>query len=336
MFQPIDFVPDYIRCRYPTYQAFQQALYSGDIVRDNMGNLRLKEEFQPQPYYGQYPLYMAKPVIDEQNMIEFDMFNIEGVRGYYKIDENGNKIRLVNAEDIARGAGLVRIRKDRVHTSVDSPEYIHWDRVNQYAQSRIPYLQQAGMNPILLQFIPEKIDKDSFIPIELAIQIISCADSEQAKLFQAIVSITVAREIDKMIESKYNEELKNLQGQINMKDRQLEEKDRITNDIHEYYREFNDTNHCFTSTEIAKDYGFTAQMFHQLLHAIGLIFPVNDTWQPYRDLAGYGYTTTKNENGKIGTYWTKDGRWFLHIALKRYGIEEGKDNTLAYKRIMNQ
>ena len=107
-------------------------------------------------------------------------------------------IRLVNAEDIARGAGLTRIRKDRVHTSVDSPEYIHWDRVNQYAQSRLPYLQQAGLNPILLQYIPEKIDKESYIPLELAIQIISCADSDQAKLFQAIVSITVAREIDRM------------------------------------------------------------------------------------------------------------------------------------------
>ena len=139
-----------------------------------------------------------------------------------------------------------------------------------------------------------------------------------------------------MIESKYNEELKSLQGQISMKDRQLEEQKKLMNKTTEYYEEFNSTNHCFTSTEIAKQFGLSAQTLHQLLHHIGIIFPVNNTWQVYGSYAHFGCLVDKNENGQVGTYWTNNGRMIVIMKLQQYGLVIGQDNTTVVNRILNQ
>lgn len=121
---------------------------------------------------------------------------------------------------------------------------------------------------------------------------------------------------------------------LGIKEKQLNEQNRMTEEMHDYYREFHDTKHCFTSTEIAKDYGLSAQTFHQTLHSLGILYPVNDTWQLYSEIAGYGYTTTKNENGKIGTYWTPDGRYFVEMVLRRAGFKKNEDNKEALNRIL--
>ena len=50
MYQIVDEVPAYIISKYPNYQSFQQAMYTGDIIRDQYGYLHLRQEFQPQLY----------------------------------------------------------------------------------------------------------------------------------------------------------------------------------------------------------------------------------------------------------------------------------------------
>ena len=50
MYQIVDEVPAYIISKYPNYQAFQQAMYTGEIIRDQYGYLHLRQEFQPQLY----------------------------------------------------------------------------------------------------------------------------------------------------------------------------------------------------------------------------------------------------------------------------------------------
>ena len=169
-------------------------------------------EVQPVMNSFRVPLFVQRAIqeIQQTEILDFSFFNIEGVRGYYKIDENGKKIRLVNAEDIARGAGLVRSEIKFSHTSVRKEyESIMWYRVNDYAQSRLPYLEEF-IDPTLLKYMQFPLNKDSYIPLELAVQIIICADSEQAKRFQALVSIKIASEIDKLLDEKYSEELNRL------------------------------------------------------------------------------------------------------------------------------
>lgn len=83
-------------------------------------------------------------------------------------------------------------------------------------------------------------------------------------------------------------------------------------------------------TQIAKDYGWTAQYLNELLHEKHIQFKRNGTWVLYDEYAGNGYTIldTVPYYNKIGemcgtslqTKWTQVGREFIYEILKKDGI----------------
>ncbi len=82
-------------------------------------------------------------------------------------------------------------------------------------------------------------------------------------------------------------------------------------------------------TEIAKDYGKTANWLNAWLHEKGVQFKQGKVWLLYAKYAEQGYTNTKTQtyNGKDGevhtkvhTYWTQKGRLFIYDLLKSSGI----------------
>lgn len=78
-------------------------------------------------------------------------------------------------------------------------------------------------------------------------------------------------------------------------------------------------------TLIAKDYGYTAISFNQLLHDYGIQYRVGGTWELYQEYAGNGYTHgnihyTKGNHVKMHTCWTQKGRLFLYEFLKKCDI----------------
>ena len=82
-------------------------------------------------------------------------------------------------------------------------------------------------------------------------------------------------------------------------------------------------------TEIAKDYGKSAQWLNKLLHEYGIQFNQRGVWHLYQPYAEGGYAVTRKQiipgrDGKTHvrehTYWTQDGRKFLYEFLKRKGI----------------
>ena len=82
-------------------------------------------------------------------------------------------------------------------------------------------------------------------------------------------------------------------------------------------------------TEIAKDYGKSAQWLNKLLHEYGIQFNQRGVWHLYQPYAEGGYAVTRKQilPGRDGethvrehTYWTQDGRKFLYEFLKRKGI----------------
>ena len=376
----VDIVPDYIKQRYPYAKDLQEAINRGEVVRDQYGNLVLAHQpplahtqyfpanygFIPsqqvpmypsnayicqQPYYNYRPLYMAKPMI-EQQMIEFDMFNIEGVRGYYKEESDGYLLKLVSAYDVAVGVGLSRIvtdkrrisatdmsvANDELGSDMSDPKYaqydmIRWKEFNDYAQQRLPYLQGIA-HPSIFNHVPSQIGNDSYIPLELAVQVAMCCRSEQAKKFQAIIAVKIADEIYNLNKERHEKVIESLQGQINMKDRQLEEQVKVTEHITNYYQKFNSTEHCFTATELAKNYGLSAQTFNKLLNKLNMIYFVNNTWQVYQKYADLGCTSIRNENGQSQTYWTENGKLVISVLLMNYGIEEGKPNQEIVDRLL--
>lgn len=79
-------------------------------------------------------------------------------------------------------------------------------------------------------------------------------------------------------------------------------------------------------TQIAKDYGLSAQSFNRLLSGFNIQYKSNGQWVLYSRYQNKGYTqsrtTTYGNNLKayIDTLWTQKGRLFLYTFLKTKGI----------------
>lgn len=82
-------------------------------------------------------------------------------------------------------------------------------------------------------------------------------------------------------------------------------------------------------TDIAKDYGMTAQTFNKKLHELGIQYYQSGRWYLYAKYEANGYTQSKTTNfakkdGSQGCsthmYWTQKGRLFLYDFLKEHGI----------------
>ena len=87
-----------------------------------------------------------------------------------------------------------------------------------------------------------------------------------------------------------------------------------------------------TTTEIAKDYGWSAAKLNQELHKRGIIYQQGSghrkVWVVYRDYADQGYTQyepfTYKNGGKQGMHnnlkWTQKGKKFIYDLLAKDGI----------------
>lgn len=92
-----------------------------------------------------------------------------------------------------------------------------------------------------------------------------------------------------------------------------------------YYDMILDNPEAVPVTLIAKDYGYGAVRFNQMLHEMGIQFCVGGTWELYQQYAGNGYTHgnvhyTKGNHAKMHTCWTQKGRLFLYEFLKEHNI----------------
>lgn len=84
-----------------------------------------------------------------------------------------------------------------------------------------------------------------------------------------------------------------------------------------------------TITQIAKDYGMTAQQMNDLLHELKIQFKQSGQWLLYKEHHGMGYTHSETiditrsdgrPDVKMNTKWTQKGRLFVYDTLKREGI----------------
>lgn len=78
-------------------------------------------------------------------------------------------------------------------------------------------------------------------------------------------------------------------------------------------------------SEIANDYGMTANKFNKKLSELGIQYNANGVWTLLSKYDNQGYTRVKPVSGGNGkaknrTYWTHKGRIFLYKILKENGI----------------
>lgn len=86
----------------------------------------------------------------------------------------------------------------------------------------------------------------------------------------------------------------------------------------------------YTTTQIAKELGMSAQLLNRLLHDFGIQFKQGGQWQLYAmyDQKGYIKTRTHTYTKKDGriqtmltTVWTEAGRKFLHDTINKFRNE---------------
>lgn len=91
----------------------------------------------------------------------------------------------------------------------------------------------------------------------------------------------------------------------------------------------------YTTTQIAKELGMSAQLLNRLLHAYGIQYRQSGQWQLYKMYEDKGYTKTRThtytkKDGRVQsmltTVWTEAGRMFLHQTIEKYR------NQLAFKK----
>lgn len=135
-----------------------------------------------------------------------------------------------------------------------------------------------------------------------------------------------------VVEVERNEKLK---GEIEVKNVLIAEYEpKVT-----YYDQILASTDTITVTQIAKDYGMTAQELNKLLHENKIRFKQSGQWILYKDYAKLGYTKSHTtpityKDGRQGdqlhTRWTQKGRLFLYELLKQKGhlpLIEQEDNN---------
>ncbi len=106
--------------------------------------------------------------------------------------------------------------------------------------------------------------------------------------------------------------------------------------IKNYYEQILSSTGTMTTTQIAADYGMSAQKLNKILHEDGVQHKVNGQWILYHSHMGKGYTQSitipiTRANGspdaKMHTQWTQKGRLMIHDILSRRGVRANMDKA---------
>ena len=93
---------------------------------------------------------------------------------------------------------------------------------------------------------------------------------------------------------------------------------------------------CLTITQIAADYGMSAQELNKILHEARLQHKVGDQWILYKQHMSKGFTKSETFtfcrsdgrlDSKITTKWTQKGRLEIHNILSNLDIHAVCENV---------
>lgn len=111
--------------------------------------------------------------------------------------------------------------------------------------------------------------------------------------------------------------------------------------IRQYVDTILESKGAMATSQIAADYGLTAQKLNKILHEGGVQRNVNGQWLLYAKYMGKGYTKSKTiqimrSDGRpdsiMQTQWTQKGRLMIHEILTARGIEAVMDRRVRVCR----
>lgn len=193
-----------------------------------------------------------------------------------------------------------------------SPSFAIW------CNDRIKELMRYGMTAT-----PSTIDALLNDP-DTMIQTLQALKSEREKVAQANRRIATLTDQRDCFHSE-NQRLQRLHtGYIKTIERQAP--------LVEYANNVLNSESTYTTTQIAKELGMSAQLLNRLLHAYGVQFKQSGQWQLYKQYEDKGYTKTRThtytkKDGRVQslltTVWTEAGRMFLHSTIEKYRNQLG-------------
>lgn len=193
-----------------------------------------------------------------------------------------------------------------------SPSFAIW------CNDRIKELMRYGMTAT-----PSTIDALLNDP-DTMIQTLQALKSEREKVAQANRRIATLTDQRDCFHSE-NQRLQRLHtGYIKTIERQAP--------LVEYANNVLNSESTYTTTQIAKELGMSAQLLNRLLHAYGVQFKQSGQWQLYKQYEDKGYTKTRThtytkKDGRVQslltTVWTEAGRMFLYSTIEKYRNQLG-------------
>lgn len=250
-----------------------------------------------------------------------EIMNIDGIKCYEK-----DGVAYLDLETVARGLGFTQ-QKHGV-------EYVKWERVRGYLSE--------------IHFSPE-VGKGDFIPENTFYRLAMKAKNETAEAFQAKIADEVIPSIrkfgaymtpetlerailnpDTMIQ--LCQSLKEYQTKCHALESENAQQKQLIAEYSPkagYYDLVLQTSDAVSTSQIAKDYGKSAQWLNALLHEYGIQYNQGGVWLLYQKYAEQGYTRSRThiytdaegmQHSRLHTYWTQKGRLFIYDLLKSKGI----------------
>lgn len=248
-----------------------------------------------------------------------DLQIINGVECF--IDENG--MVQLKLENVARGLGFITVAKS-------GNEVIRKARVEEY-------IKGFGFSP--------EVGKEDFIPEPIFYLLSMKANNEVAREFQKKVAYEVLPSIRKHGMYATDELLDNPDLLIKVATALKEERERnrlltvdnkaktqIIGELKpkaDYTDAILKNKGLVTTTQIAKDYGMSAQEMNDKLHKLDIQYKQSEQWLLYSKYHSLGYTHSETVNItrkdgrpdiKMNTKWTQKGRLFIYETLKKEDI----------------
>lgn len=225
---------------------------------------------------------------------------------------------LFDVETVAKSLGFTEIKNNK--------EYVRWRTINGY----------------LKKYISQEVAKGDFITEFMVYKLAFKANNALAEKFQDWLAVEVLPTIRKhgayMTPDKIEEALLNpdtlIQLATNLKEERTkrlvaEQQIMELKPKADYYDNILLNKGLVTISAIAKNYGYSANKFNELLHKLGVQYKQGKTWLLYQKHAVNGYTHSepfayKDKEGKdqvtMNTKWTQKGHIFLYELLKKNEI----------------
>lgn len=247
-----------------------------------------------------------------------DMFSI--------LIKQDNENNLFDLETVAKSLGITQFKNGK--------EYVKWERVNKYLSK---YLSPQVGN------FSQPLGKGDFIPEAMVYKLAFKAGNSTAEKFQDWLAMEVLPAIrkhgiyatDNVIENTLN----NPDYIITVLTEYKKEKEQnllLQQEIGElkpkadYVDEILKSTGTLATTQIAADYGISAQKLNKLLHEARLQRKVNKQWVLYSEHMGKSYTDSDTitivrsdgrEDTVLQTRWTQKGRLKIHEIMTEFGYE---------------